>query len=172
MYDYQWIKKAQPDLAPFIPNKSFYLSRPSQNIHFSAIDEKCPITIAWTSSRKLDVLKDFTSLAQISLPLLPSGTAQIQISQPDKADTVSLRPLGLINIDKWFVYDSAPYVWEIRSTWTMRHYSLFKFTGNRKVKVGCFKQVGNELSGLFSIDTRELDEFVGLSTFITILRGK
>lgn len=83
-----------------------------------------------------------------------------------------MRPLSFVSIDKWFTYKSTPFIWEIRSAFTERNYSLFKYVGNRKFQVGAFQQQGNKVNGTLSLETKEISDLVGLATFLAILRGK
>ena len=75
-------------------------------------------------------------------------------------------------MDKWFVYNSNPYLQEIISTFTARDYTLYKGIGNKKVKIGKFKQWGNRINGTVSLNTKEINKIIGLSTFVMILRNK
>jgi hypothetical protein len=173
---YQWAKGAQLALSQFTPTESFVLKQSYPNIYLSAPDQKALdqesfIIVRWLGPRKIEILEDFSTVADIALPLLPCGTAQIQFpTQP--THELSIKPLRLINVDKWFVYNSNPYLWEIISTFTARDYTLYKGIGDRKVEIGRFKQWGNRINGTVSLDTREIDKIVGLSTFVVILRGK
>lgn len=115
------------------------------------IDEKGRfITTNWVRSRKLNILKDFTDAAEIPLLLLSSEIAQIRISQQN-IETIVMKPVVLINIDKWFVYNGAPFVWEIRSTFITRDDTLFKYLGDKTIEVGILRQERNNLRSTLSL---------------------
>jgi hypothetical protein len=110
---HQWAKEAPIVLSRF--NESFVMRQSSRNIDFLIPNTESIITARWSpgwlgSVHKIEILKGSKTIANISLPFLPSGTAQIQFLTGNTPEIISIKPLGFINIDKWFVYDSVPYL--------------------------------------------------------------
>jgi hypothetical protein len=114
-------------------------------------------------------------MANIELPLFPFGSAKIKFlpglsGLSSDLHDISLRKSKLI--DKSFIYNSIPCIWEIRSGLTRRQYTLYKYVGRDRIEVGQFEQAGNRLDGVLSLNASEIKIEVGILTFLVALKGK
>jgi hypothetical protein len=126
---YQQSKETQPALFQF--NESFVVEQSSRNIDFSTCNQGIVITARWRGSHRIEILenKNCRTVADITLPLLPLGTAQIQFPQLSTADAdeLSIKPLGFIGVDKSFVYKDTEYLRKTLSSFTARDYTLYRY---------------------------------------------
>jgi hypothetical protein len=167
----QWSKEAQ--FSPSQSNEGYFLKLFPRYIEISAFDRE-NIIARRQRLRNIEILDDYSLVANITLPLLPLGTAQVQFppnSIPD-AEDISIKPLGLLSVDKSFMYKRNQYLWETISGFTERDYTLYQCMRQRKKKITKFKQLAHGIEKKISHNTAKIDKMVVLSTLVVILKGK
>lgn len=125
-------------------------------------------------TRKYDVKDEQGNIvAHWKHPLISTGTATLTFPADSKHSSHEIlsKAVSWVRRTERFVQDSVTYSWEFDSKVLCNKMALFRIVGDKKEKVGqCPQPYVYTSGGVLELDSRCIDELVGLLTCVLVSR--